>query len=155
MWRGITLACNHRDNNGENLWPVIIHLLHLSYNQISVWPNTSFKKNTNMSYSLHKSCFIMSAPLMQYICQALLKFFLMYILAHKPLQWTDIASGTVLVTLNLWRWDNKREILQTCKFSLWHHAACKVSCQHSKRAFACASHYSTTIVQTLFHRTSW
>lgn len=54
-----------------------------------------------MSYSLHKSCFTMSALLMQYICQALLKFFLMYILAHKPLQCTDIASGNVLVTLNL------------------------------------------------------
>lgn len=63
----------------------------------------------------------MSALLMQYICQALLKFFLMCILAHKPLQYTDIASENVLVTLNLWRWDNKREILQTFKFGLWDH----------------------------------
>lgn len=54
-----------------------------------------------MSYSLPKSHFTMSALLMQYICQALLKFFLMYILAHKPLQFTGIASGNVLVTLNL------------------------------------------------------
>lgn len=104
-----------------------------------------------MSHPLHKSCFTMSALLMQYICRALLKSLLMYILAHKPLHCTAITSGSVLVTLNLWRWDNKREILPTCRFSLWHHTACKVSCQQLARALACESNYSTTIVQTLFH----
>lgn len=69
-----------------------------------------------MSKSLHKSCFTISALLIHYICQTLLKLFLMWILAHKPLQCTDSASGNVLVTLTVWRWGNQRKILQTFKF---------------------------------------
>lgn len=59
------------------------------------------KNNTNMAYSLRKSCFTLSALLTQPTCQALLKFFFTSIWAHKPLQCTESASEKVLVTLNL------------------------------------------------------
>lgn len=52
---------------------------------------------------------------MKYICQGLLKFFLMCILAHKPPYYIDTAYRNVLVEVNLRRLDDKREMFKTLK----------------------------------------